>query len=126
MQALISKLAYWIVLVPLQGGFFSSLVNDVNKYVAERDWWGLLSDPRVAIILGLMFLAGILLRTKVVPLLIFAVYGYTLTFHLSAVLKAGSAEGEDFLGNLDSIIVFLIGFAITTGVIIYFTLLKGE
>lgn len=125
MQALISKLTYWVLVVP-QMGFFSSFINDFNNYVAKRDWWGLLSDPRIAIVLGLLFVAGILLKTKAAPLLIFALYGYTLTFHLSSTLKAKGVAGEDFIGNLDSIVVFLVGFLVTTGVIIYFALLKGD
>lgn len=126
MQALMSKLTFLVLSVTAQKGFFSSFVSDINKYIADNNWWGLLSDHRVAIFLGLAFVAGILLRTKAVPLLIFAVYGYTLTFHLSSTLKAGGAIGEDFLGNLDSIVVFLVGFLLTTGVVIYFALLKGE
>jgi len=126
MHALISSLAFWFLTAPSQGGFFPSFIGDFKNYVAQRDYWGLLSDPRYAIILGIIFVVTILLRTRTVPLLIFAIYGYTLTFHLSTMLRSGGNIGEDFVGNLDSVLIFIIGFLITTGVIIYFGLIKGD
>lgn len=126
MHALISKLILWILIAPSQQGFFSSFVSDLKNYIGRGDYWGLLSDPRYAIIMGIIFVVAILLKTKAVPLLIFAVYGYTLTFHLSSMLKTGGNIGEDFVGNLDSVLVFIAGFLITTGVIIYFWLIKGD
>ena len=125
MQGLMTDLTYWLLAVPQQS-FFSAFMEDMKAHFAEHDYWAIISDPRVAIALGVIFVISIVLKTKTVPLMIFAIYGYTLTFHLAGSMRAKGEAGQDFIGNLDSVAVFLLGFMVTTGVIVYFTLIKQD
>jgi len=126
MQGLITGLTNWVLTAPAGQGFFSVFMEDMKTRFAEHDYWAIISDPRIAIPLGVVFVLGIILKSKTVPLMLFAVYGYTLTFHLAAKLKAKGEAGQDFMGNLDSVAIFLLGLLVTTGVILYFTLVKTD
>jgi hypothetical protein len=106
------------------GGFFDTFLRDMKELMNAKDYLGILLDWRILIGVGLLGAFGLYSKSKGVLLFIFAMYGLTATFHFSMGGQAGM--GDEMTGNVDNIVVFIVGLGAVAITIIYFVFIRGD
>jgi hypothetical protein len=104
-------------------GFFAQWMRDMKTLGDQGKYLAMLLDARVLVVMAAFVLLGLVKRSRFLLLSVFAIYGLAATQYF-AISK--TKPGEATLNSLDNIVIFILGFGVVAGIVIYFTFVRGD
>jgi hypothetical protein len=104
-------------------GFFGQWWLDMKALGDHGQYLSMLLDARVLVVMALVLLLGLVKHSRFLLLSVFAAYGLAAT-HRYAI--GTTKTGEATMESLDNIVIFILGFGVIAGIVIYFTFVRGD
>ena len=92
--------------------------------IANKDIFGLLIQWPILVVLGLIFVIGIVKKSKGITITLFSLYTLTGVFHYITVRNLYGADEGETLGNVGQIGIMALVFFVVAVVIAYFVFIR--
>lgn len=105
--------------------FFYRFIEDLGNYSQSGDYFAMMIDWRVLVLMGIVVAAGAFLKSKGIVITVFALYAVTATIHFALGPSGAGASGQT-LNQLDNIVILVVGVLAVGVTIIYFVFIKSD